>query len=536
VIQHEYCARSTPLFHEKGKTVLTIPRGWRKKSSNPGETSGWSGLEAAFAVFVLCAATAVGSSAKSTFTDLLKFNQTNGANPYSVLVQGTDGNFYGTAASDGAYGDYGTVFKVTAEGKRTTLYSFCSKTGCPDGYSPQAGLVQGTDGNFYGTTLSGGANGKYGTLFKITAQGKLTTLYNFCSQTKCADGSAPYGPLVQSDDGDFYGTTSAGGVHSGGTVFEITPKGKLTTLYTFCSKSNCKDGESPTHGLVLGTDGNFYGTTGEGGTYSAGTVFRITPKGALTTIHSFCAKTNCVDGAYPYAGVVQGTNGTFYGTTTFGGSHGSGAVFTVTVQGKFTVLYNFCIQNACADGEEPYAGLMEGTDGNFYGTTVEGGVAGKGLFTPPNESGTFGTAYKITPKGVLTTLYNFCSKSECADGSFPYAELVQGTNGKFYGTTIYGGNLTCTEGCGTVFGLATGLSPFVETRPSSGKVGAAVIILGSSLTGATSVTFNGTAAEFTIVSASEIKTTVPSGATTGKVTVKTPDGTLSSNVVFRITE
>jgi uncharacterized protein (TIGR03437 family) len=113
---------------------------------------------------------------------------------------------------------------------------------------------------------------------------------------------------------------------------------------------------------------------------------------------------------------------------------------------------------------------------------------------------------------------------------------VQGTNGKFYGTTIYGGNLTCTEGCGTVFGLATGLSPFVETRPSSGKVGAAVVILGSSLTGATSVTFNGTAAEFTIVSASEIKTTVPSGATTGKVTVKTPDGTLSSNVVFRITE
>jgi uncharacterized repeat protein (TIGR03803 family) len=495
-------------------------------------------LRAACVALVLCAA-AVGSAPESasTFTDLVKFEQANGTNPYAVLLQGTDGSFYGTTSHNGAYGDYGTVFKVTAGGKPTTLYSFCSQTGCPDGYFPVSGLAQGSDGNFYGTTQLGGADNG-GTVFKITSKGKVTTLYSFCSQAKCADGSAPYGPLIQTSDGDFYGTTSAGGAHKSGTVFKLTAKGKLTTLYTFCSLSNCKDGGSPTHGLVLASDGNFYGTAGEGGAYDGGAVFKITSKGALTTIHSFCAKTNCVDGSYPYAGLIQGTNGNFYGTTTFGGSHGSGSVFTITPQGKFAVLYSFCVLANCADGEEPYAGLVEGTDGNFYGATVEGGTSGgaEGRVGPPNESGTFGTAFKITPKGVLTTLYNFCSQAECADGSFPYAELVQGTNGKFYGATVFGGDLSCTEGCGTVYGLATGLGPFVEPRPGSGAAGAAVIILGTNLTGATSVTFNGTAAEFTVVSASEIKATVPTGAKTGKVEVKTPDRTLSSNVVFRVTE
>jgi uncharacterized repeat protein (TIGR03803 family) len=514
---------------------VTKVTGWRKQSEKAGRTGTWSGLRTGCAVLVLCAAAAVGSFT-TAFTDLLKFDSKNGADPYAVLVQGTDGNFYGTASKEGAYGDYGTVFKVTPQGKQTTLYSFCSKTGCPDGYAPVSGLAQGADGNFYGTTSLGGTKSG-GTVFKVTAQGKLTTLYTFCSLAKCADGSASYGPLVQLDSADFYGTTSAGGAHSGGTVFKLTPQGKLTTLYTFCSLSNCKDGESPTHGLTLGTDGNFYGTTGGGGTHSGGTVFKITPKGALTTIHSFCAKTNCVDGGYPYAGLVQGANGNFYGTTPFGGSHGSGSVFTVTPQGKFTVLYNFCALTNCTDGEEPYAGLLQGTDGNFYGATVEGGVGGKDSDSigPPNESGTFGTAFKMTPKGVLTTLYNFCSKSECADGSFPYSELVQGTNGKFYGTALYGGNLACSEGCGTVYALATGLGPFVETRPSSGAVGATVLILGSDLTGASSVTFNGTTAEFTVVSKSEIKTTVPKGATAGKVEVKTPDGTLSNHAVFRVT-
>jgi uncharacterized repeat protein (TIGR03803 family) len=508
-----------------------------ENAQNASRVSELSRVKAVFAAVVLCAATAVGSSAKTTFTDLVKFDRTNGANPYSVLVQGTDGNFYGTAAFDGAYGNYGTVFKLTAGGRRTTLYSFCSQSGCPDGYFPVAGLVQGTDGNFYGTTKFGGAD-KAGTAFRITLKGKFTLLYTFCSQTGCTDGAAPYGPLVEGTDGAFYGTTSGGGAHNGGTVFKISLNGKLTTLYAFCSQSKCKDGDSPTRGVVLGIDGNFYGTTDEGGTHSGGTVFKITPKGALTTLHSFCAKTNCVDGSYPYGGLAQGTNGNFYGTTTFGGTHAAGSVFMMTPQGKLTILYSFCIERDCADGEEPYAGLVEGTDGNFYGTTAEGGTSGggEGLVTPPNESGTFGSAFKITPKGVLSTLYNFCSKSECADGSFPYAELVQGTDGIFYGTTAFGGDLICTQGCGTVFGLATGLAPFVETRPSSGNVGAAVVILGNNLTGASSVTFNGTAAKFTVVSKTEIKATIPKGATTGKVTVITPARTLSSNTVFRVTK
>jgi uncharacterized repeat protein (TIGR03803 family) len=510
--------------------------GW-ENAQKTADTNKWRGLKTAFAVVLVSVTTAVGSSPKNIFTDLVKFDQTNGANPYSVLVQGRDGNFYGTAASYGAYGNYGTIFKVTPKGKRTTLYSFCSQSGCPDGYFPVAGLVQGTDGNFYGTTQSGGV-GKGGTVFKITPKGKFTLLYAFCSQTNCTDGSAPYGPLVQGTGGAFYGTTSASGAHQGGTIFKIAPSGKLTTLYAFCSQSKCKDGDSPTHGVVLGTDGDFYGTTSEGGTHSAGTVFKITPKGALTTLHSFCAKSNCVDGSYPYGGLVRGSNGNFYGTTTFGGAVSGGSIFTMTPQGKLTVLYSFCSKKGCADGEEPYAGLVQGTDGNFYGTTAEGGSSGgaEDVVTPPNELGTYGTAFKITPKGVLTTLYAFCSESKCADGSFPYGEFVQGTDGGFYGTTSFGGDLSCTQGCGTVFALATGLRPFVEARPSSGKVAAAVVILGNNLTGTTSVTFNGTAAQFTVVSKTEINATVPNGATSGKITVKTPARTLSSNTAFRVTK
>jgi uncharacterized repeat protein (TIGR03803 family) len=510
---------------------------WRKPRTLTRNRNEWGTARAVCAVLLLCTVTAVGSAAKTTFTNLVKLNSTEGANPYSLLVQGTDGNFYGTNGSGGANGNYGTIFKVTAAGKLTTLYNFCAQTGCTDGFFPAAGLVQGADGNFYGTTQSGGANGNYGTVFKITSKGKLTTLYSFCSQTNCADGSVPYGPLVQIANGDFYGTTSASGANSGGTVFKITLKGKLTTLYAFCSQSDCKDGESPTHGLTQGTDGNFYGTTGEGGAHSSGTVFKIGPKGEFSTLYSFCAKSNCTDGEYPYAGLVQGSDGNFYGTTEEGGSRQGGSVFKITSKGKLTVLYSFCVHTACSDGEHPYAGLVEGTDGNFYGTTSEGGSGSGDLVGgPPNLFGTYGTAFKVTPEGKLTTLYNFCSLSECADGSFPYAELVQGTNGNFYGATLYGGDMSCTMGCGTLFGMATGLSPFVEPRPNSGEDGAAVVILGNNLAGTTSVTFNGTVAEFTVVSKTEIKTTVPKGATTGSVEVKTPDHTLKSNVVFRVTK
>ncbi|HXM45490.1 MAG TPA: choice-of-anchor tandem repeat GloVer-containing protein [Bryobacteraceae bacterium] len=317
--------------------------------------------------------------------------------------------------------------------------------------------------------------------------------------------------LVQATNGDFYGTTVDGGANGDyGTVFRITPSGTLTTLYSFCSQTNCTDGTYPYAGLVQATNGDLYGTTSAGGAYGHGTVFKITQSGTVTTLHSF----DGADGSDPFAGLIQATNGELYGTTLYGGD-AYGTVFEMTASGRLTTLHSF----GYADGAYPYARLVQGTDGNFYGTTSWGGA-----------NGNYGTAYKIAPSGTLTTLYSFCSQSGCTDGEEPDAALVQATNGDFYGTTVSGG----ASNWGTVFNLSVGLGPFVETLPSSGAVGSAVKILGSDLTGATSVSFDGTAAAFTVVSPSLITTTVPVGATTGEVHVVTPSRTLSSNVPFRV--
>jgi uncharacterized repeat protein (TIGR03803 family) len=223
------------------------------------------------------------------------------------------------------------------------------------------------------------------------------------------------------------------------------------------------------------------------------------------------------DGSQSYAALVQGTDGNFYGTTGNGGTNKQGTVFKITPSGTLETLHSF----DGADGSYPYAALVQGTDGNLYGTTHEGGANDINYLCPLG----CGTIFKITPSGTLTTLYSFCSQANCTDGTLPGAGLVQDTDGAFYGTT---------ESPSTVYSLSMGLGPFVETQPPSGKVGAAVKILGTSLTGSTSVTFNGTAATFAVVSASEITTTVPTGATTGTVQVVTPGGTLSSNVPFRV--
>ncbi len=480
-------------------------------------------------VFVFCAATAIASPAQ-TLTTLVSFDYTNGANA-STVVQGTDGNFYGTTYYGGANGG-GTVFKMTAEGTLTTLYSFCSETSCTDGYVPAAALLQATDGNFYGTTFYGGTGDGAdcnspegcGTVFKMTPEGKLTTLHSFVG----ADGWGPAAPLIQADNGEFYGTTYSGGPNGlcpgtvgCGTVFEITPAGKLTMLYNFCSQTNCADGYTTFAALVQATNGNFYGTTLYGGADGFGTVFKITAGGALTTLYSF-------DGAIgsPWAGLVQATNGHFYGTTHVASS-GASTVFQMAPTGTLTVLGNPCCW--------VYSGVVQATDGNLYGTAPVGG-------SNVNCSDVYGSAgcgllYRITLGGTLTTLYNFCALPNCADGASPFAGLMQATNGNLYGTTQTGGtSAACTDGCGTVFSLGVGLRPFVETRPTSGKVGSAVIILGNDLKGTTSVTFNGTAATFTVApSGSEITTTVPTGATTGTVEVTTPRQTLKSNVAFRVT-
>ena len=480
----------------------------------------------ALAVVLLSAVITTQVAQAQTFSTLHSFDGTDGADPIGGLVQATNGNLYGTTDLGGAgsaceYG-CGTVFKITPSGTLTTLHSF----NVTDGENPWAGLVQATNGNLYGTTLLGGANSPYyyGTVFKITPSGTLTTLYSFCSQSGCTDGDQPYGTLVLAINGDLYGTTHFGGANNYGTVFKITPSGTLTTLHSFGGT----DGAYPIGGLLQAINGDLYGTTAEGGANNncapyngCGTIFKITPSGTLTTLYSFCPQSGCVDGDQPEGGMVQATNGTFYGTTALGGANttcfggmGCGTVFKITPSGTLTTLYSFCSQSGCTDGETPWAGLVQATDGNLYGATPYGGANG------------YGTVFRITPSGALTTLHNF----DFTDGSDTYAGPVQDTNGSLYGTTSGGG----ANGDGTVFSLSVGLGPFVETQPTSGKVGTAVKILGTNLTGATSVTFNGTGAAFKVVSKSLITTTVPTGATTGTVEVTTPRGTLKSNVVFRV--
>ncbi len=482
-----------------------------------------------YALVVLVAAAATASPAQ-TFKTLISFDYTDGAIPFG-LVQGTDGNFYGTTDKGGNGGNQncnkscGSVFQISPAGKLTTVHAFDGG----DGNGP-SGLIQAINGNFYGTTTYGGtnnctsygSNGPCGTVFSMTLGGVFTSLYDFCAKSNCTDGAIPWGTLVQASNGNFYGTTVAGGTGSCagdvgpgcGTIFEISAKGVLSTLHSFAGS----DGSYPYGGLVQASNGNFYGTTSAGGANGYGTVFEITAKGTLSTLHSFSGS----DGGYSYGGLVQASNGNFYGTTssnalTGGGPNctgsgiGFGTVFEITAKGTLTTLHSF----ANTDGAYPYAGPVPATDGNFYGTTGCGGTDSAG------------TIFKITPKGKLTTLHSF----DNTDGTFPYAGLIQSTNGSFYGTAVLGG----TDNDGTVWSLSEGLAAFVETRPTSGKVGASVIILGNNLTGASSVSFNGKAATFKVVSGTEITTTVPSGATTGTVAVVTSGGTLKSNVVFRVT-
>jgi uncharacterized repeat protein (TIGR03803 family) len=407
----------------------------------------------ACAAFALCATTM--ALPAQTFTTLHSFDGQDGELPHAGLVQASDWNLYGATVGGGADSRGGTIFKIAPNGALTTLYSFCSQSGCADGAYPYAGLVQARSGELYGTTTGGGTNQR-GTVFKIALNGGLTTLHSFCSQTGCTDGEYPAGTLVEASNGDLYGTTSGGGANdSSGTVFKITPSGALTTLYSFCSLSGCTDGKSPTAGLVQAVDGDFYGTTETGGANcrnGCGTVFKITLSGALTTLHSFCSGTDCRDGAAPVAGLIQAYDGNFYGTTLEGGEHALGTIFKITPGGTLTTLHSFCSQTGCPDGSYPNGGLVQAIDGDLYGTTTFGGACAL-------ASGC-GTIFKITPSGALTTLHDFCSQSECTDGDIPDAALVQGADGNFFGTTNFGGasigGCSSGNGCGTVFSLSGG--------------------------------------------------------------------------------
>jgi uncharacterized repeat protein (TIGR03803 family) len=465
------------------------------KSPTVPELRSWS----VFCVISLYFCLGVIPSSAQTFTSLFSFDYSNGARPnLAALVQGQDGNFYGTTSVGGTNGPYGAIFRITPSGKLTVLHSF---SGFGDGAYPTAGLVLGTDGNFYGTTEEGGGATYSGTVFKMTPAGTLTTLHSF----QGSDGAQPDAALIQARDGNFYGTTQNGGTNGTGTgtVFKITPRGKLTTLYSFCSQPNCTDGGYPNASLVQASNGAFYGTT-------FSTVFKMTAGGVLTTLHTF----NDNDGSNIISGLIQGNDGNFYGTANAGNPKNDGTVFKITPKGVLTTLHNF----GGTDGISPEGGLLQTSDGNLYGTTQLGGTK------------IYGTVFEITLLGALTTLYDFCVQSNCVDGSEPTGSLLQATDGVLYGTTWYGG----TNDEGTVFSVDVGLKPFILLLPNWGKVGATIQILGQGFNGITGVSFNGVAATYTVVSDTYLTAVVPAQSTTGYVTVETTSNALTSTVKFKV--
>ena len=419
-------------------------------------------------------------------TTLLEFTGDEGLNmgsyPAAALVQGSDGNFYGTTDSGGA-GDEGTIFKMTPAGVLTTLFEFGESEGDDDGSNPNSALVQGSDGNFYGSTIDNGIS--YGTIFKITPAGVLTTLVEFTGtegpnlgsitrevieaegkdeEEEVAQGSAT---MVQGSDGNFYGTTDSGGAGDEGTIFKMSPAGVLTTLVEFGENGTTDVGTHPGGTLVLGSDGDFYGTTKFGGfgSNNVGTVFKVTPEGALTPLVDFATREGGGVGASPMAALVLGNDGNFYGTTEVDGATDSGTVFKMTPAGVATRLVEFTGNEGPNIGSAPAAALVQGSDGDFYGTTTEGGATNHG------------TIFKMTPAGVLTTLVEFSGSK----GDNPQAALVQGSDGNFYGTTAKGG----ATDHGTIFkmtpaGVLTTLLEFTGAKgPNLGNSPQTVLVLGS---------------------------------------------------------
>jgi uncharacterized repeat protein (TIGR03803 family) len=366
----------------------------------------------------------LGSAQATTFRTLHVFaSGADGASPEAGLIGDQAGNIYGTTFQGGAAHD-GTVFKITAGGGETVLHSF---EGGSDGRKPEAGLIGDEAGNLYGTTYSGGSN-NCGTVFEIAPNGAETVLYSFRGGN---DGENPEAGLIADSAGNLYGTTLVGGSGGFGTVFKLAPNGTETVLHTFAGGS---DGEYPAAGVIADSSGNLYGTASSGGAHDSGSVYKLAPNGALTTLYAFAGGK---DGAQPRAGLIADSAGNLYGTTQAGGGKGCdgtgcGTIFKLAPSGTETVLHAFA---AGSDGAEPYAGLIADSAGNLYGTTVAGGGANGD-----------GTIYRITANGALTGLYAFAG---AADGRYPEGSLIIDKSGDLYGTAYSGG----AHNWGTVFEL-----------------------------------------------------------------------------------
>jgi uncharacterized repeat protein (TIGR03803 family) len=483
-------------------------------------------------------------------------NYPDGANPMAELIQGKDGNYYTTTNIGGAgvcpgevegqIPGCGAVVKITPAGVLSVLYSFpydTSTSTAPDGWFPQAGLVQGKDGNFYGVATEGGTGGEAcadttglsgcGTVFKLTPSGTLTVLHSFCGGSGCGslttDGAEPTGRMVFAANGDLYGTTQVGGLFNGfynqGTIFRISTSGAYTVLHVFSGNFGSKpDGANPAAGLTLASNGDFYGTTTAGGASGDGSVFEMTASGKVTLLHSF---TGSSDGSMPIGALVQASDGNLYGTCYSGGANGTGTVFRITTKGVLTKIYDFAAEAAPGNiGYLPRAGLIQASDGNLYGTAWQGGA-----FT------TTGTIYQLTLGGVGTLEASFDASTT---GFAPLDALLQGSDGRLYVTLQYNGgeNSDGVQDQGAISVLDLGLSPPApgpfEFTPAKGLVGAKITLRGSAFVGTTAVTFNGTSAARVVDASGYITATVPAGATSGTISVTNAGGTTTSKSSFTV--
>lgn len=393
-------------------------------------------------------------------------NCKDGGYPQSGLVMDQSGNLYGTAAGNGLESE-GAVFELIPDGKKwkqKVIHSFCSGGNCADGARPLGTLILDTSGNLYGTTYSGGGNG-YGVVFELMpnpaySRWKFRILHNFCAENLCPDGGFPMAGLAYAGQASgspydgvspLYGTTYQGGTQpaSLGVVFEIQPKGKRwdeKVVYSFCAQNLCADGSWPIAGVTVDASSNLYGTTSSGGNNDSGVVFELSAAGhgqwSEKTLYSFCSQPNCADGADPYAGVIRDSAGNLYGTTNEGGLQCNnndpqcGVVFKLAPDGTETVLYSFCSQANCTDGAIPYGGLVMDLSGNLFGTTTYGG-----------NSSNSGVLFELNSS--YTVLHIFCSNGDlCTDGAYPEASPLLDGKGRLFGTTEGGGD------GGTVFEFA----------------------------------------------------------------------------------
>jgi uncharacterized repeat protein (TIGR03803 family) len=412
------------------------------------------------------------------------------------LVLARDGNFYGGSHGGGANFD-GVFYRLTPGGTESTVYSV-QATDPQCWYTPS---ILATNGNLYGS----GSNCGDGNLFELTTSGTFTVLYTFPS-----DGSDGSGATLafQGSNGKLYGTTCSGGANNGGTLFEITTSGTLTTLYTFGDQSS---GIYCPQGILLGKDGNYYGVVQDPNGDGDGGVFKLTPSGTLTVLHTFTG----TDGIQP-VGLIQGTDGNLYGVTIYGGTNGQGTIYKITTSGTLTILHN--VDESADSSDYPSAQLIEGSDGNFYSTMASCDEFG---CNPP------GNVYEITPTGTYTTLGVFNN----SNGSQPYWGVFQDPNGSFYGVADSGG----TDGCGTVFTVNNSLGAFAKLSNSLGKEASVVGIFGQGFNSTSVVEFGGVqATKIARTGSTFIDATVPAGALTGVVTVTTGSTTLTSWQTFDV--